>query len=171
MFSFPVARRFMAGSQMLRQLYFSALDMELHTRYEVQNSSSWHWMERHRSLMVSALDSRSRSPCSGRFKALTGLFVLCSWVTHSASLQTGVATWKNALGTGGCASFPGIQGSTSLLATTSQQQKRGARAGRLPIGKSLTSATHASRRSRSFCVHSTPLEKKKTKQNKQGNCS
>ncbi|XP_078349101.1 uncharacterized protein LOC144634035 isoform X1 [Oculina patagonica] len=27
------ARRFMAGSQMLRQLYFSALDMELHTRY------------------------------------------------------------------------------------------------------------------------------------------
>jgi len=33
-----VARRFMAGSQMLRQLYFSALDMELHTRYEAQKT-------------------------------------------------------------------------------------------------------------------------------------
>ena len=32
-FYFFVARRFMAGAQMLRQLYFGALDMELHTRY------------------------------------------------------------------------------------------------------------------------------------------
>lgn len=39
---FSVARRFMAGSQMLRQLYFSALDMELHIRYGAQNNSSWH---------------------------------------------------------------------------------------------------------------------------------
>lgn len=37
---FSVARRFMAGSQMLRQLYFSALDMELHIRYGAQNNSS-----------------------------------------------------------------------------------------------------------------------------------
>lgn len=29
---FPVARKFMAGSQMLRQLYFGALDMEIHSR-------------------------------------------------------------------------------------------------------------------------------------------
>ena len=36
---FFVARRFMAGSQMLRQLYFSALDMELHTRYEAQKTA------------------------------------------------------------------------------------------------------------------------------------
>ena len=35
LFLFLLARRFMAGSQMLRQLYFSALDMELHTRCEV----------------------------------------------------------------------------------------------------------------------------------------
>lgn len=39
-FFFSVARRFMAGSQMLRQLYFSALDMELHIRYGAQNNSS-----------------------------------------------------------------------------------------------------------------------------------
>ena len=31
---------------MLRQLYFSALDMELHTRYGVQNNSSWHESEK-----------------------------------------------------------------------------------------------------------------------------
>ena len=31
-FNYSTARKYMAGSQMLRQLYFAALDMELHTR-------------------------------------------------------------------------------------------------------------------------------------------
>lgn len=95
LFFFFVARRFMAGSQMLRQLYFSALDMELHTRYEAQKTALDMNVRRH------GFDSRSSSLCANRFIALLtrrgfcvkflGKLLYCV----SISLQIGVEIEKH----------------------------------------------------------------------------